>query len=150
MASIQAPDPALQKSAPRALRTLLQVEDSPANAAVVEQLIARRSDLILLTASRGQQGIEMACAALPEVILMDMRLPDMSGLSAIARLQENTATAHIPVIALSSNAFPDEIKRCLDAGVFRYLTKPYQIDQLMAVIDLALHHAAGNPRAASC
>jgi CheY-like chemotaxis protein len=150
MASIQAPDPALQKSAPRAPRTLLQVEDNPANAELVKLLIARRSDLRLLTATRAQQGVEMACAALPDLILMDMRLPDMSGLSAIALLRGNPATAHVPVIALSSNAFPDEIKRCLDAGVFRYLTKPYKINELMAVIDLALRHVAENRPATAC
>lgn len=144
MASIQAPDPALQKSAPRTQHTLLQVEDNPANADVVKQLIARRSDLILLTATSGQQGIEMACSTLPDLILMDMRLPDMSGLAAITLLHEHPASAHIPVVVLSSNAFPDEIKRCLDAGVFRYLTKPYKIDELMAVIDLALRQVVAN------
>jgi len=150
MASTQAPLAALQKTQSPSQRTLLQVEDNPANADVVKLLIARRNDLKLLTATNGHQGIEMACASLPDAILMDMRMPGMSGLSAIAILRENPATSHIPVIALSSNAFSDEIKRCLEGGVFRYLTKPYKIDDLMAVIDSALLYASENRPETEC
>lgn len=142
MPSFQAPLMALQKIPSQ--RTLLQVEDNAANAEVVKQLISRRNDLKLLTATNGKQGIEMACASRPNVILMDMRLPDMSGLAAIAILRENPATSPIPVIALSSNAFPEEIKRCLEAGCFRYLTKPYKIADLMAAIDTVLLRAEEN------
>lgn len=125
-------------------RTLLQVEDNPANALLVETLIARRSDLKLLTALNGHQGVEMACSHKPDVILMDINLPDISGLAALRILLENPATAHIPVIALSSNAYPRQIEEGLEAGFFRYLTKPFHVDELMNAIDLALRYAAEN------
>ena len=150
MVSIQASSPTLQKIRSPSQRTLLQVEDNPANAAVVNQLIERRSDLNLLTATNGHQGIEMACAFQPDLILMDMKMPGMSGLAAVAILRGNLATAHIPVIALSSNAYPNEIKQCLEAGVYRYLTKPYKIADLMAAIDSALLYAAEIPAANEC
>jgi len=130
--------PALPKMQPPLQRTLLQVEDNPASADVVKQLIARRSDLSLLTATNGLDGIKMARAAVPDLILMDMMMPGLSGLAAIAILREDPATAQIPVIVLSSNAYPNEIEQGLIAGVFRYLTKPYKFENLMAAIDAAL------------
>ena len=69
-------------------------------------------------------------------------MPDVNGLAAAAILRANPATAHIPVIALSSNAYPSEIKRCLKAGLFWYLTKPFQLNELMDAIDAALHFAS--------
>jgi len=71
-----------------------------------------------------------------------MKMPGMSGLAAVAILRGNPATSHIPVIALSSNAYPSEIKQCLEAGVYRYLTKPYKIADLMVAIDSGLLYAA--------
>jgi len=125
-------------------RTLLQVEDNPANALLVETLIARRSDLKLLTARDGDQGIEMARSHKPDVILMDINLSGISGLAAMKMLRENPATAHIPVIALSSNAYPRQIEEGLEAGFFRYLTKPFKVNELMDAIDVALRYAAEN------
>ncbi|HEU4374761.1 MAG TPA: PAS domain S-box protein, partial [Telluria sp.] len=104
--------------------TLLYVEDNPANLALVEQLIARRGDLKLLTAVDGHLGIELARAYLPDVILMDINLPGISGYGALKILNDDPATAHIPVLALSANAVPRDIEKGLEAGFFRYLTKP--------------------------
>jgi CheY-like chemotaxis protein len=123
--------------------TLLQVEDNSANALLVETLIERR-DLKLLTARDGYQGIEMALSHKPDLILMDINLPDISGLAAMKMLRENPATAHIPVIALSSNAYPRQIEEGLEAGFFRYLTKPFKVDEFMDAIDFALRYAAEN------
>jgi CheY-like chemotaxis protein len=128
----------------RSERIVLQIEDDPANAEVVTELLARRSDMKLQTAINGPQGIEMACTLLPNVILLDMRMPGMSGLDVLPLLRGNPATALIPVIALSSNAYPREIKKCLDAGVFGYLTKPYLIDDLTALIDAAMRFPSEN------
>ena len=133
-----------QKSQPRSERTVLQIEDNPVNAEVVTQILARRRDLILQTAMDGPQGIAMACSLLPDVILLDMKMPGTSGLEVMLILRGNPATSHIPVVALSSNAYPSEIKECFSAGVFRYLTKPYRIEDLMSVIDAALQFAALN------
>jgi len=150
MASIHDPHATPQKVLLRPERTVLQIEDNPANAEVVRLLVERRSDLKLRTATDGRQGIEMAFVLQPDVILLDMRMPGMSGLEVMLILRMNPATARIPVIALSSNAYPNEIKKCLDAGVFRYLTKPYKIDNLMAMIDAALHCASEKYLANEC
>ena len=123
-------------------KTVLQVEDSPANALLVELLLARREDLILLTATGGYQGIEMASSHQPDVILMDINMPELDGLAAMKILHNNPATSHIPVIALSSNAYPSQVKQGLDAGFFRYLTKPYKLNEFLATIDLALASSA--------
>ena len=129
---------------PSGRRTLLYVEDNPANLALVEQLIARRRDLKLLTAIDGYLGIELARAYQPDVILMDINLPGISGFGALKRLREDPATAHIPVIALSANAVPRDIEKGMEAGFFRYLTKPIKVAEFMAALDVALLHAAGN------
>jgi CheY-like chemotaxis protein len=122
--------------------TLLYVEDNPANLSLVEQLIARRGDLKLLTATDGHQGIELARAYLPDVILMDINLPGISGYGALKILSEDPATAHIPVLALSANAVPRDIEKGLEAGFFRYLTKPIRVREFMDALDVALRHAS--------
>jgi signal transduction histidine kinase/AmiR/NasT family two-component response regulator len=120
------------------LRTVLYVEDNPANLELVEQLIARRPDLRLLSAADGNLGIEYARAYLPEVILMDINLPGLSGIDAMKVLRAGAATAHIPVIALSANAVPRDIETSLAAGFFNYLTKPIKVNQFMDALDAAL------------
>ena len=109
-----------------------------APSATEKKLIDRRSDLKLLTAHDGSQGIEMALSHKPDLILMDINLPDISGLAAMKMLRGNPATAHIPIIALSSNAYPHQIEEGLEAGFFRYLTKPFKVNELMDAIDVAL------------
>jgi signal transduction histidine kinase/ActR/RegA family two-component response regulator len=118
--------------------TLLYVEDNPANMMLVQDLIARRPDIKLLCARDGDTGIEIARSALPNVILMDINLPGISGIKALKLLQDDPMTAHIPVIALSANAIPRDIKKGLEAGFFRYLTKPIKFDEFMETLDLAL------------
>jgi len=123
------------------LRTLLYVEDNPANLMLIEDLIARRPDIRLLSARDGNRGIEIARNSLPDVILMDINLPGISGIQALEILTEDPTTAHIPVIALSANAIPRDIQKGLEAGFFRYLTKPIKVNELMETLDLALQRA---------
>jgi CheY-like chemotaxis protein len=125
--------------------TLLYVEDNPANLALVEQLIARRGDVKLLTAIDGHLGVELARTYLPDAILMDINLPGISGYGALKILQEDPLTSHIPVLALSANAVPRDIEKGLEAGFFRYLTKPIRVREFMDALDLALVHAAEHP-----
>jgi PAS domain S-box-containing protein len=120
------------------LRTVLYVEDNPANLELVEQLIARRPDLRLLSASDGNLGIEFARVYQPEVILMDINLPGISGIEAMKILHADPLTAHIPIIALSANAVPHDIEKALQAGFFNYLTKPIKVNQFMDALDVAL------------
>ncbi len=120
------------------VHTLLYVEDNPANLMLIERLVARRTEIRLLTARDGNRGIEIARASKPDAILMDINLPGISGLMALRILAEDPATASIPVIALSANAMRHDIEKGLEAGFFRYLTKPIKVEEFMATIDLAL------------
>jgi PAS domain S-box-containing protein len=120
------------------LRTLLYVEDNRANMQLVEQLIERRPDMRLLSAVDGMSGIAMARTHQPDVILMDINLPGMSGIQALKILREDALTAHIPVLAISANAMPHDIKKGLEAGFFRYLTKPIKVIEFMDALDMAL------------
>lgn len=128
--------PLLHEGAP--MRTLLYVEDNPANLELVEQIIARRPDLHMLSAADGPLGIEFARAYQPEVILMDINLPGMSGIEAMKSLRSDPLTAHIPVIALSANALACDIEKALKAGFFNYLTKPIKVNAFLDSLDGAL------------
>lgn len=132
---------AIVRDKPHALHTLLYVEDNPANLMLVEDLIERRPDIRLLTARDGNQGIEVARTSLPDVILMDINLPGISGIQALRVLSEDQKTAHIPIMALSANAIPRDIEKGLEAGFFRYLTKPIKVNEFMDAIDVALEFA---------
>jgi CheY-like chemotaxis protein len=123
------------------LYSLLYIEDNPANLMLVEDIIARRPDIRLLSARDGKSGIKMAHAAQPDVILMDINLPGISGLKALRILAESSATTHIPIIALSANAMPRDIEKGMEAGFFRYLTKPIKVNEFMATLDIALTFA---------
>jgi signal transduction histidine kinase/CheY-like chemotaxis protein len=122
-------------AAPR--RTLLYVEDNPANLMLVESIVARRTDIRLLSACDGPGGIAMARSALPDVILMDIHLPGMSGVEALRILREDPLTAGIPVVALSANAGPRDRSRGIEAGFLAYLTKPINVAEFLDSIDRA-------------
>jgi signal transduction histidine kinase/ActR/RegA family two-component response regulator len=118
--------------------TVLCVEDNPANLMLVERLLARRQDIRLISAKDGRTGVELARSAQPDVILMDINLPGISGLTALRILSADASTAHIPVMALSANAMPRDIQKGLEAGFFRYLTKPIRLEEFMQALDSAL------------
>jgi CheY-like chemotaxis protein len=123
------------------LRTLLYVEDNPANLKLVEQLIARHPDMRLLSAGDGNLGIQLARTHHPDVILMDINLPGISGIEVLRILRDDPATAHIPVVAISANAMPRDIEMGLKAGFLRYLTKPIKISEFMDTLKVALEFA---------
>jgi CheY-like chemotaxis protein len=127
--------------------TVLYVEDNPANLSLVEQIIARHPDIELLTAITGLGGIAVARASLPDVILMDINLPDISGVEALRILRSDSSTAHIPVVAVSANAMPRDIKHGMEAGFFRYVTKPIRVAEFMDTLDAALAHASSGDAA---
>jgi PAS domain S-box-containing protein len=123
------------------LHSVLYVEDNPANMKLVEKLMAQRADIRLLGAVTGTLGVQIARDSHPEVILMDINLPGMSGIEAMKILREDPATAHIPIVAISANAMPRDIKKGLEAGFFRYLTKPIRVKELMDTLNDALEFA---------
>jgi PAS domain S-box-containing protein len=118
--------------------TLLYVEDNPANLMLVEHIVEGLSHVNMLSARDGHHGIALARTRLPEVILMDINLPDISGIEALKILRKDPATKHIPVLALSANAMQHDIERGLEAGFFRYLTKPIKVNEFLNALDDAL------------
>ncbi len=134
-------EPVAQAFPGAAIRTLLYVEDNPANLLLVERLLERRPDVRLLSARDGREGVERARTTLPDVILMDINLPGISGITALRILAADPSTAHIPVVALSANAMPRDIEKGLEAGFFRYITKPIKVREFMDTLDVALLRA---------
>jgi CheY-like chemotaxis protein len=125
--------------------TVLYVEDNQANLQLVEKIIMRRPEIRLLSAKSGPLGIELARAEQPNVVLMDINLPGMNGIKAMQILHADAATAHIPVIAISANAIPRDVELGLEAGFFRYLTKPIRVNEFMDALDRALEYSRTAP-----
>jgi PAS domain S-box-containing protein len=119
-------------------RSLLYVEDNPANMQLMEQIIERQPNIRLLKASTGHAAIEMARSALPDVILLDINLPGISGFEILKLLREDALTAHIPALAISANAMESDIRRGQEAGFLQYLTKPIKVDELLHAVNAAL------------
>ena len=119
-------------------RLLLYVEDNPANLRLVEEIVAFRRDLRLLAAHDGHLGLQLARAHRPDIILMDLNLPGMSGFEVLRQLGADPETADIPVIALTANAMPRDIERGVAAGFYRYLTKPIDIEKFTEAISSTL------------
>jgi PAS domain S-box-containing protein len=123
--------------------TVLYIEDNPVNALIIGELMARRSDLALHVAVDGASGLAQAAALRPELILLDMQLPDMDGFEVLQRLRQQPATAAIPCIALSANAMPENIDRALAADMSDYWTKPLDFRAFMASLDTLFGKASG-------
>ena len=121
--------------------SLLYVEDNPTNMKLVEEIISRYPNIQLLAAVNGYDGIEIARTSQPNVIMVDINLPGISGLETLEILRKNPATAHIPVIAISANALPLDIELGLKAGLFLYITKPIKVKEFMEALNMALEFA---------
>jgi CheY-like chemotaxis protein len=113
--------------------SMLYIEDNPANVFLMEH-IARRMSIHCVTAHNAELGIILATSQKPDLIVMDLNLPQMSGYDALAQLKQNPATATIPVIALSANAMKDDIARGLAAGFLCYHTKPIDVEEMTGTI----------------
>jgi PAS domain S-box-containing protein len=117
---------------------VVYVEDNPSNLVFMEALVADLDRVELITAPTAEIGIELTRARLPKVVLMDINLPGMSGFEALRRLREWPETRDIPVIALSAAATDRDKKRAIEAGFFRYLTKPVRVDELITELEALL------------
>ncbi len=125
-----------------ARRSLLYVEDQSANASVVEELVARRGDVVLRRAADADLGIELARSTRPEAILLNIDLPGIAALQFIKRLRADPRTQDTPLLALGTNVAPAAATQALEAGFFYYLTKPLNPERFMHALDDALEFAA--------
>ena len=117
---------------------VLYIEDEPANVVLVERTLKLRPALRLLHAGTGESGLDLARSHLPRLILLDLNLPDVDGGEVLRRLREEALTDAIPVVVISADATGSQIERLLSAGAHDYLTKPFDIQNLLAVIDQIL------------
>jgi len=122
-------------------RRLLYIEDNFSNVTLVEQMLAERPALELMTAMQGRVGLELARKHSPDLILLDLHLPDMPGWQVLAQLKADQLTREIPVVVISADATTPQIKRLLSAGARSYLTKPIDITEFLRVVDEALSPA---------
>ena len=118
--------------------TILCVDDNRANLALLTEALSLRADCLVLTATDGRAGVEMARSHSPDVILMDNNMPVMSGREAMRILRADPVTADIPVIAVSAAAMPTMVSSGLAQGYFRYLVKPYDLVDLTDAVDAAI------------
>jgi PAS domain S-box-containing protein len=124
--------------APARAATLLYVEDNPANLRLMEHIVGRHDGLHLLTATSGGLGLELAVAHKPDLILLDINLPDMDGYALLARLRANARTGDIPVVAVTANAMPSDAHRARDAGFAEYVVKPIDVTHFDALLQRML------------
>jgi CheY-like chemotaxis protein len=118
----------------RAQRTILYVEDNLSNLRLVERLIARLSNVRLIPAVQGKLAIELARRHQPDLILLDLHLPDLPGRKVLTQLKSDPVTARIPVVILSADVDADDFPQLRGIGAVGYLTKPIDIDSLLDVI----------------
>ena len=114
--------------------TVLYVEDHAANVRLMERILWRTTDFSLITAPDAERGLHLARTHRPDIILMDINLPGMNGFEAFERLRTCEETRRIPVVALSANAMTDDIEKAAQAGFVDYLTKPFQVQELLALL----------------
>ena len=114
---------------------VLYVEDNSANLRLVAQALSRRKNIQLLSAHTPELGLELAISKQPDLILLDINMPGMSGYEVKRTLDENPVTCNIPVVAISANSTERDIRKGMSAGFKDYLTKPFEIDTLYEIID---------------
>jgi CheY-like chemotaxis protein len=124
---------------------ILHVEDNLANLALVEQILARHQEVELIAATLGGMALELARRHRPDVILLDLHLPDMSGIDVLGRLRADPVTTEIPVVVVSADATADRLERLETARVAAYLTKPIDVRELLRVIESVAHDSEAGP-----
>ena len=132
---------ALEPDQPGVRGTVLYIEDNLSNLRLVERIVTRRPGIALLSAMQGSRGLELAQARRPDLIVLDLHLPDMPGQEVLAQLRANPGTREIPVVILSADATPSQVSRMLQQGAHAYLTKPLVVAQFLTVLDELLARA---------
>jgi CheY-like chemotaxis protein len=128
---------------------VLHIEDNEASFRLVEQILQAIPEINLRRAVCGRSGLTAVQARIPQLILLDLDLPDIHGSEVLLTLQKESATAGIPVIVISADATPSQIERMLAAGAHNYLTKPFDIPRLLIMVEKILGDAvSGNTAAA--
>jgi len=118
-----------------AAQTLLYIEDNLPNLRLIEQILLRRPHIKLVSAMQGSIGLDLARRHRPNLILLDLHLPDMNGDEVLQHLRADALTRGVPVVIISADATPRQIERLREAGAVDYLTKPLDVKRFLAVLD---------------
>ena len=124
---------------------VLQIEDNPSNSALVEQVLAKRPGVRLISAGEGRAGLELARQHRPDLVLLDLHLPDLPGDELLHRLKAVPELADTKVVVVSADATPSRIREMLDLGVEGYLTKPVDVEALLRLVDYEIGAKQGEP-----
>jgi PAS domain S-box-containing protein len=124
---------------------VLQIEDNPSNSALVEQVLAKRPEVRLVSAGEGRAGLELARQHRPDLVLLDLHLPDLPGDELLHRLKAVPELADTKVVVVSADATPSRIREMLDLGVEGYLTKPVDVEALLRLVDYEIGVKQGEP-----
>jgi CheY-like chemotaxis protein len=127
----QRPVSADETQEPLPMGVVLYIEDNPVNMLLVEHMLASWSGVRLVKAEDGGSGIELARSVLPDLILLDMQLPDMHGIDVLEALRADDSTRHLRVVALSASAMPEDVERALRFGAADYWTKPLDLKRFL-------------------
>jgi CheY-like chemotaxis protein len=119
----------------RASRTILYIEDNLANLQLIQGILAYRPSVTLLSAMQGSIGTDLARRHLPDLVLLDLHLPDIPGEEVFRRLRGDELTRHIPIVIVSADASRETLRRLEDAGAKRFLTKPVNVELFLETID---------------
>lgn len=118
-------------------RLMLYVEDNSSNIELMERVVALRPEWAMLVAGHGALGVELAASSTPDLMLLDLHLPDMDGIEVLRAVRSDPRTEELAIIVTSADASPHQIERLLDAGAGAYLTKPLVVTDLLALLDSA-------------
>ena len=116
-------------------KTVLYVEDNPSNVRLLERLVATVPGVDLIVAGKGLDALEIAFERSPDLVLLDLRLPDISGEQVLRVLRADPRSRTTPVVMLSADASPRVTERLIEAGATEFITKPFDVQRLLALID---------------
>jgi PAS domain S-box-containing protein len=139
------PPDTIEAAPSRPPRVILQIEDNLASVKLVQRIVERRPDIEVLAAMQGRLGLDLAREHRPDLILLDLHLPDMSGHEVLRLLKSYPETRRLPVVVLSADATQTHVARLTDAGAFGYLTKPLDVAEFLRMVDSAVHDDARTP-----
>jgi len=133
----------------RTPQTILYIEDNASNAQLMGLVIERRPSTRLLGAAHGAEGVALARKHHPNLVLLDLNLPDINGDEVLEQLQSDPLTADIPVVMISGDALPSQVQRLLALGARNYVTKPFNVRSFLALLDEVLSTPPSPPAAHS-
>lgn len=120
---------------------VLYIEDQDINQVLMEAQLSDLPGITLIQATTGAEGVRLVRSEHPDLVLLDMHLPDIDGLELLRHLKSDPSTADIPVVAVSADALASQIEAAIQAGAQQYLTKPISVSELLAVVDAVLEGA---------